>query len=657
MNAGTLPQAAAAVAGSGPQTLPQWLLFNARERAALIGQRHKRAGIWKTFTWAEIAAITAEIAAGLSAQGVGRGDTVLLIGENRPELYWAQWAAMAIGARTVTMYPDATVAEMDYIAGDAQTVCVFAEDQEQVDKALQVRLARPEIRHVVYWEPGGLWNYQAAGLLALPALQERGREVLAADPQRIEREVAQGRAGDVALLSYTSGTTGNPKGVITTYASLLDAADRLHEVLAIAPESEYLSYIPLSWATEQWIGVTMGLMLPLRVNFAERPDQVQEAIRELAVEVLFFGPRQWESIAARVHARMIDAGPFRRAVFDWAMAAGRARNLAALAGREPSWPQRLRHALADRLVLAPLRDQLGLKGNEVAVTGGAAVAPEVFRLFAAMGVMLRNVYGCSEYGLIAAHVGRSYDPETTGSFLGLATRWAPQLEWRIGDDGELQVRGASGFAGYWGKPDKTAERFADGWYRTGDAVGLTEAGQLVYYDRVEHMSRLRGGQTYPKQFLEVRLRFSPYIREVMVIGDERHDQVSALINIDYDVFARWAEQRNIGFTTFTDLSQRPEIVQRVAAEIAALNESLPAHARVARFANLPKELDPDEGELTRTRKLKREFIEDRYRALIDALVAGARQVELDVPVRYQDGRQGRLHARVALADVTAEGGR
>jgi long-chain acyl-CoA synthetase len=485
--------------------------------------------------------------------------------------------------------------------------------------------------------------------MSLEAVVERGAALQRQRPDRVEHEIAAGRADDVAVLANTSGTTGHPKGVITTHRAILDCAERLRRALGILPHSEYLSYIPLSWVPEQWFGVALGMSLPMRVGFAERPDQVQEAIRELAVDVLVLGPRQWENLASGVFTRMIGVGRLRRRVFDWGIAAGRRVHLARTRGESPSWLARLACAVAEPLVLRPLRDQLGLKRVKVAITGGAAMAPDVVRLFAAMGVPLRNIYACSEYGLISAHTGVCYDPETIGRPLTEPTEWGAALEWRVTEQGELQLRGGAGFSGYWKRPDKTAEKFDGDWFRTGDAVGSSADSELIYYDRLEHMSQLRTGARYAKQFIEVRLRFSPYIKEVLVIGDPDRDFVSALINIDDVVFSRWAEQRNISFTTFTDLSQRPEVVEQVAAEIRAVNAVLPPGARVVRFANLPKELDADEGELTRTRKLKREVIEQRYRAVIEALYGSGSQLDIAIPVRYQDGRSGTLSTTVRLA--------
>jgi long-chain acyl-CoA synthetase len=643
-----------AILDTKPQTLPQWLVHNAATRPNEVAQRHKRDGVWKEFSWTAVRDEVRAIALGLRARGVQRGQTVLLIGENRPELYWAEWAAMAIGAKAVALYPDATEAEIDYVAGDAQAVCVFAEDQEQVDKVLPVAARHSGLHTVVYWETGGLWSYKTAGLTAWDALKTAAHPVGPADAQWFEQVVAQGQGSDIALLTYTSGTTGEPKGVIATHASLQHNADLLSQTLRVPEHCEYLSYIPLSWATEQWAGVTLGLMRPMRVSFAEAPDQIQEAIRELACDMVFFGPRQWESLAARVHARMLDAPRWRQKLVDWGLNIGRLVRADTPENHTSPWWARALLPLADALVLRPLRDQLGLKRARIAMTGGAAVAPDIFRLFAAMGVMLRNVYGCSEVGLMTVHQGDRVNAETIGEPVAMGSAWGKPLQWRMAEGGALEVCGGSGFAGYWGKPEKSAEKMNGGWFQTGDAVGMSPEGrELIYFDRLEHMSRLQSGHLFSKQFLEIRLRFSPYIREVMVVGDPSRAQVTALVNIDGDVFGRWAERNGVSFTTFTDLSQRPEVLAQVAAEIARVNRALPEQVRLTRFVNLPKELDADEGELTRTRKLKRDFIAERYGVLIDAMYDGLPQATIEIPVRYQDGRSGVLRADVTPANVQA----
>ena len=638
-----------------PQTLPQWLLHNAKNRSQEVAQRYKRDGVWQEFTWLDVRNQVLQLTLGLRARGVTRGQTIVLISENRPELYWAEWAALAIGAKVVALYPDAIESEIEYVVEDSQAICVFAEDQEQVDKVLPLMARHSDLGTVVWWESGGLWSYRYEGLLGWDEFKSLVKPVHAKDEEWFEQVVAQGKSQDIALLMYTSGTTGSPKGVITTHGSLLHNASLIGKTLQLSEACDYLSYIPLSWATEQWVGVTLGLLHPMRVNFAERPDQIQVAIRELACEVVFFGPRQWESLAAGVHARMLDAAQWRKKIVNWGLRIGRLARADQMDTIKRHWWVRFQLFFADALVLRPLRDQLGLKGAKTAFTGGAAVSPDIFRLFASMGVMLRNVYGCSEFGLISVHQGKQVNAETIGQLVLMPSAWAPSLQWRVSQEGGLEVSGGAGFSGYWGKPEKSAEKLNGEWFQTGDAVGMGPGRtELIYYDRVEHMSSLKGGHQFSKQFIEVRLRFSPYIKEVMVVGDASREHITALINIDGEVFGHWAEQNGVSFTTFTDLSQRPEVLAQVASEIAVVNRTLPESARLRHFVNLPKELDADEGELTRTRKLKRDFIENRYSALIEAMYANKAHELIEIPVRYQDGRAGTLRATVTVGRASTQ---
>ncbi len=632
-------------------TLPQKLLAHAQEHPLRLAQRVKRKGVWRCYTWADVFDRTRSIALGAAALGLQRGETAIVIGENEPEHYWALFAAQSLGAKTVSVYPDATVDELHYLCEDSQARFIFAQDQEQVDKALSLLERLPDIRGIAYWDNSGMWSYRHPLLQSFDDLTAEGRRQHDRHPQRFEREVNAGHADDLALLTYTSGTTSKPKGVMISHRWLMDNALRMKSALPLQDGMEYMSYTPLAWITEQLLGVTLGLITPLVVSFPEGPDQVLPNLRELAPHIVLFGPRQWENIAATIEARMLAASWLARGIYRWGIRIGHDVHVARLEGRTAPWLSRLLLPLAEALALHPVRDQFGFIRSDVAVSGGTAMAPDVFRLFHAMGVHLRNIYGCSEFGLIAGHRGERYDLETVGPLLDVDPAFGAPLESRIEDNGELLLRGGTGFLGYWGKPDKTATIQRDGWYVSGDAVRKTERGELVYLDRVEHLVKLASGHPYPPQFIETRLRFSPFIKDVMVLGDATRPWVGALINIDMAVTSRWAEERRIAFSTFTDLSQRPEVRQLVQGEIRRINQLLPESSRVVRFANFPKELDPDEGELTRTRKLRREFLEVRYRALIDGLYAGATDVACDIAVTYQDGRQGVLHANVVATDI------
>lgn len=632
-------------------TIPQLLLMRANDSPDLLVERHKYRGIWREYTFKDVLENVRAFALGLHALNVSPGETVAIIGENEPENFWAEFAALSCGAKVVSLYPDITAEEVEYLLNDSDAVVLVAQDQEQVDKGLAIARRVPQLRWIVYWDDTGMWSYQHDILTTFEKTQEVGRARHATNPDLFRSLVDAGNPDDVAVLSYTSGTTGRPKGAILTHRALVDNAHRLIKATGAKPGMEYLTYIAPAWATEQTVGVTAGLLLPLVVNFPESPEEVLHNIRELAVEVMFFAPRQWESLAATIQGRMLDAGRLRQRIFQWGIDIGHRVNVARLDGRPVSLGARLLYPLAEALVLKPLRDKLGLTRIKLAFCGGSIMAPDVFRLFHAIGVPLRNVYGSSEIGLLTMHQGERYDLETVGHWLEAHPESGEPLAWKVSDQGELLVRGGAFFGGYYKKPDSFAERVEDGWYRTGDAVSTTEAGELVFLERLDDLRRLRSGESFPPQFIETRLRFSPFIKDIMILGDDKRDYIGALINIDMSVVSRWAEDRNIGFSTFTDLSQKREVAELVRGEIARVNTFLPEHARIRRFANFPKELDPDEGELTRTRKLRRDFLAQRYESLIDAVYAGHSEISFSIPVTYQDGRRGSLSARVAIHDT------
>ena len=634
------------------ETLPQVLLARALSEPSGLAERHKRLGIWREFTWANVLERVRALALGLESKGLKAGDSVMLIGENEPEHFWAEYAVQSLGGKVLSVYPDQTAEEILYLAQDSQTRVFLAQDQEQVDKCLEVADEYDGAIAIVYWDGSGLWGYDHPLLDSFESVSDAGRQIHDSDPTRFEEHVKRGKAEDTALLSYTSGTTGKPKGVVISYRYLFDNCSRVMGAIDIAPGTEYLTYISPAWVTEQIFGLSIGLIAPMVVNFPEGPEDVLTNIRELAVDALVFSPRQWENLASIVQARMLGAGKVRNAMYDWGMKVGRAVHVERLEGRTPSLAARLQLPLAEALVLHHLRDNLGLGKARNALSGGALMAPDVFRMFHAMGVKLRNVYGATEIGLLTAHVGDSYQLETSGSWMPSNTAYGEPLEYRVSPEGELQVRGGSGFGGYHGKPDKSAEVLTDdGWYETGDAVSMTNDGELLFFDRVKDMRRLANGHSYPPQFIETRLRYSPFIKDLMTLGDETRDFVSALINIDMEVLGRWAEENKISFSTYTDLSQKPEILDLIKGEVARINTLLPEGSRVARFANFPKELDPDEGELTRSRKLRRAFLEERYEKLVQAIYDGKAETDLEIAVTYQDGRQGVLKATVRVSDV------
>lgn len=634
-------------------TLPKLLRRHANETPSRLSQRHKERGIWRQYSFADVQRNVRDLALGLHQAGAKTSDTIAIIGENEPQHYWAEFAAHALGCKVISMYPDLTSDEVAYLLDDSEAIILFAQDQEQVDKGLDVLDKTQRLRRIVYWDDTGMWSYNDHILQTFEAMQQQGQELHQHDASLYDALVDAGSPDDIAVLSYTSGTTGKPKGVIYTHRTLIDNAQRLINSTNAKPDMEYLSYIAPAWATEQINGITLGLGLPMIVNFPEGPEQVLENIRELAVEAMTFSPRQWESMASSVQARMLDAGPIRRSVYEWGMKVGHAVNVGRLDGKPFGLLDHLLFPVANALILKPLRDLLGLTRLRLAACAGATMAPDIFRMFHAMGIPLRNLYGSSEAGLLTCHQGDRFDLETVGRWMEGHPEAGPPLEWRVSTEGELQIRGGSPFLGYYRREGSIESMVKDGWFHTGDAVTKTELGELVFLERLPDLKRLRGGETFPPQFVETRLRFSPFIKDIMTVGDETRGFVAALINIDMTVLSRWAEEKRIGFSTFTDLSQRLEIATLISQEIARVNHFLPKHAQVKRFANFPKELDPDEGELTRTRKLRREFLQVRYAPLINGLYDGSSEVNIDIPVTYQDGRHSNLKAQVFIHDVYA----
>ena len=635
-------------------TLPKYFKLNTERWGDRVFMRRKNLGIWQRYTWRRVYEEVRAFTLGLMKLGLNRGETVAIVGDNEPELFWAILAAQSGGGRVVCLYPDMTPQEIQYILNHSEAVFYVAEDQEQVDKFLEIREHAPNIRKVIYWDPRGMWKYEDPVLIEFKAVQDLGRLYGKEAPDLFEKSIAESKGDEIAILSYTSGTTGLPKGVVRIQNCLLDSAFRVLMSNDFRPFIQYLSYLPPAWGAEQFF-FSMGVIRPFTYNFAEEPETVQDNIRELGAEVLLFGPRQWESLATTVQARMLDSGPIRRLFLRAGMKVGMKMAAERTEGVRASFVWRILYPLADRLVLMPLRDNLGLRKTSYAFTGGAPMAPDVFRFFHAMGVKLRNVYGTTEIGTYTQHMGERFDPESLGQWYRSHPAFGPPLEWTLDENGGLLVRGGSGFSGYLKNPEATAKCFRDGWFITGDAIRIKENGELVFLDRVSELKKLPTGQLFPPQFMETRLRFSPFVKDAMVLGDESKAFVAALVNIDAETVGRWAEKQGIPYTTFSDLSQKQEVCDLIQKELERVNQVLDAPFRVKRFVNLPKEFDPDEAELTRTRKLRRDFLEDRYGQLIKSIYGGEETFVTEVPVKYRDGRTGVVKTVTRINTIEAQG--
>jgi long-chain acyl-CoA synthetase len=626
-------------------TLPRLLRRNAKTMAGRPAIREKSRGIWQSFTWAEYEGHVRDFALGLAAHGFRRGDKLAVIGDNRPRLYWAQLAAQCLGGIAVPIYQDAVAAEMAYVLGHAEIRVVVAEDQEQVDKVLSLKDRLPDLDLVVYDDPRGMRRYPAAGLEAFERIQEEGREFGRADPGYIDREIDLAAPEDVALLTYTSGTTGHPKGVMLSHANLLAAAEGFAAAEDIRPSDDMLSYLPMAWIGESLFSLVLTLLVGFTCNCPERPDTVQRDLRELGPTVALAPPRVWENLLTQLRVRGADASLVKRLTFDFFRRLAERAELARGAGKAPSLPQRFGLALGEFLVYGPVRDQLGLRRARWVYTGGAPLGPDAFRFFRSFGINLKQVWGSTELsGLAALQRDGEADPDTVGAEI-------PGAEIRTADSGEVLVRSRAVFQGYFKQPDATREAVdAEGWFRTGDSGFIDRRGHLVVIDRARDVGKLADGTPFAPQFIENKLKFSPYIAEAVAYGDER-PFVAAMIAIDLGTVGNWAERRNLAYTSFQDLSAKPEVRRLIGEEIARCNAGLPAAAHIRRFLLLNKELDADDNEITHTRKVRRRFIAEKYAAVVEAFYGDGDAVELVTEINYEDGRKAALAARMAIDTV------
>ncbi|WP_373089875.1 long-chain fatty acid--CoA ligase [Sneathiella sp.] len=627
---------------SNGKTLPQLVQSNAVEFADMAAVKSKRSGIWRKKSWPMLFDEMRLAARGLAACDLKRGDVLAFISENIEEQLIVQLAALSLGAITVSVYPDATIDELEYIIVHSGAVMIMGEDQEQVDKILQCKSGVPEIRRILYVDDRGLWEYSDPRLISLEdALKMAGDYE---SPAWIDAEIAKGLQEHVAVYCYTSGTTGKPKAAMLSHAFILDNAYRLMGALDVRQGSNYLSYISPAWAAEQFFGIALPLLAPMVVHFAEKPETIQHDLREVGPEFLMFTPRQWEMQASDVEARMMDAPAFQRCLYRWGIQQGleKVRGKSGLLFRYVSWP------LAEMLVLRGIRNLLGLTCARAVLSGGSGLSTELFERFRSFGVPLGNLYGSTELGLISTHRPGSKTPETMGTFMPSDPTITGPIEGWVDEQGQLCLKTLA-FSGFLNDPEATVELgHSESGYKTGDAVRVNEDGELIYLDRLKDLRKLRTGQAYPPQFIENHLRASSLIRDAIVIGDENRDNVVSLINIDAEIAGRFAEINGLAYGTFPELSQLPLIREEVGRVLAKVNGLVDKDARVISFINLPKELDADESELTRSRKLRREHIHARYATMIDALYSGDDSLTTEIEVKYQDGSTSLLKAVVAI---------
>jgi long-chain acyl-CoA synthetase len=621
-------------------TLPKLLRHHARNHGADIALREKDLGIWRAWSWRDYCTRVADFALGLKALGVGEGEVVALIGDNRPDWVCGEIAAHAVKAMSLGIYRDALEEEVAYLVNYGEAKAVFAEDEEQVDKLLNLEDRIPALRHIVYSDPRGMRKYDDPRLISAEELTAKGRELAAADPDLFDRLVDATKAADVAILCTTSGTTANPKLAMLTSGALINHCAAYLEADAKGPGDEYVSALPLPWIMEQIYVFGKALISRMTVNFVEEPETLMNDFREIAPTFVLFAPRVWESIAADVRARIMDTTALKRALYNY----GLSRGLKALAKGRRSW-------LADAILFRALRDRLGFTRLRSAATGGAALGPDTFRFFQAIGVPLRQLYGQTELlGAYTLHTAEDVDFDTVG--VGFE-----DVEIRIDQPdangvGEVVTRHPNMFSGYFKNPEATAADLREGWMYTGDAGYFNKDGHLVVIDRIKDLAVTARGDRYSPQYIENKLKFSPFIAEAVILGAGR-DYLAAMICIRFSIVSKWAEKNRIAFTTYSDLSSRPEVYELLRKEVETVNASLPPAQKIAKFILLYKELDADDGELTRTRKVRRGVIAEKYGPIIDAIYAGRTAIDIDTVIHFQDGTTQRIQTTLPVADLAS----
>jgi long-chain acyl-CoA synthetase len=629
-----------------PDTLPKLLLAQAArwgDRRPAI--REKEFGIWQAHSWRQYADHVRRIAEGLAALGVGRGDKVAIIGDNRPQLYWTMVAAQALGGIPVPVYQDSIAAEMHYVLDHSESRVVVCEDQEQVDKILEMKDKLPGVETIVYDDPKGMRHYTSPLLVSLERLQERGAEWAARQPGHWEAEVARGGAADLAIINYTSGTTGFPKGVMISHGALVATARSFLEVDRMDEHDEIMAYLPMAWIGDSFFSLAVAFVSGCTVNCPEDASTVRADFREIGPTMTFAPPRIWENMLSQAQVRIEDANGPQRSLSRFFVPRGMRRAKLELEGKAVPASLRLLTALGRWLVYGPLRDQLGLRRVRSAITGGAALGPEVIQFFRGIGVNLKQLYGATECCAPATlHRNDEVKLETVGPPL-------PGVEVKLSEQGEVLIRCAGLFDGYFKSAEQTVSALRDGWLHTGDAGLFDPDGHLVIIDRVRDVAKLADGTVFAPQYIENKLKFSVYVKEAVAIGNDR-PYVAAMLNIDMDVVGSWAERRGMSYAGYTDLAQNPATYELIHAEIQRVNEAVAPSQRVRRFVLLHKELDPDDAEITRTRKLRRGFINQRYAPIIAALYdREAASVTVKATITYEDGRTSDMERHVRLMAV------
>ena len=634
-------------------TFPKLLIHNAATRGSRVSMRHKDLGIWQAWTWAQVFDEVRAFSVGLQQLGLKRGDTFAIIGANRPRLYWAMCAGQALGAIPVPVYADSVADEMAYVLAHAEATVAVVENQEQVDKVASIADRLPKLAHMVYDEPRGLRDYDRAKLSWIDDVQKVGRETLT-DPARIaawEAEVAQGKGSDLAVILYTSGTTGRPKGVMLTYDNTIISARNGNLFDNLGENEETIAYLPLAWVGDHLFSYSQHYVAGFCVNCPEAGETVIEDRREIGTTYAFAPPRVYENLLTLTMVRMEDAGALKRRMFHYFIDHARKWGEKILNKEKVPLTARAIYRLGDVLVYGPLKNRFGLTKIRVGYTAGEAIGPEIFRFYRALGINLKQLYGQTE---ASVYITAQPDGEIYADTVGKPNI---DVDVKIAESGEVLFKSPGVFQGYYKDPEKTAEtKTADGWVRTGDAGFFDpKTGHLKIIDRAKDVGRLNDGTLFAPKYIENKLKFYPNIKEAVALGDKR-DDVCVMLNIDLVAVGSWAERNNVVYGSYQELANDQRVYDMLEKHVDEVNKSLVeegvmAGAQIKRFLILHKELDADDGELTRTMKVRRGFIGERYAALVRALYDGSQAADVSTDMTFEDGRKGTISAHVAIRDV------
>ncbi len=632
-------------------TLPKVLLETARRYGdTKMAMREKEFGVWRPITWKAYLENVKNIALGLVSLGLKREDKVAMIGDNRPEGLWMEMAALSIGGIAVWLFQDSLMEEVAYIINHSDASFLVGEGQEEVDKALSIQEKCPYLKKIIWDDPKGMRDYDDPLLISLKEVMQKGKELDQKDPGLFEKLVSQGKASDVALLFYTSGTTALPKGVLLSHYNMLTMGQNLMKVDPCTPEDDFVSFLPFAWIGEQMMSISCGLQVGYTINFPEEPEIAQENIREIGPHVMFAPPRMYEQMTRSVQVRHLDSTWLKRTLFQTAMKIG--YHVADLKFEKKSIPLgwKCLDWMSYAIVFKKLRDHLGLSRIRNAYTGGAAMGPDHFRFFHALGVNLKQIYGQTEIaGISVLHRSGDIKFDTVGTPI-------PDTEIKITEDGEIISKSPSVFLGYYKNPEATAKTLQDGWLYSGDKGFIDEDGHVVVFDRTKDVMILSDKSIFSPQYLETRLKFSPFLRDAWIIGHEK-PYITAVVCIDYAVVGKWADEKKLNYTSYPELSQKQEVYDLVEKQIREANKSLRPVSKIHKFVNLYKEFDADDEELTRTRKLRRAFVENRYKDIVKALYEDKDTVHMDTTITYEDGRVVHIKTDLHIRKIPFEEGK